>query len=120
MMSIDQGKPVILVLLDLSDVFDTVDHNVFFSMLKDMFGLSGKVLEWFRSYLVQRSQRVSVHGILSDVLFLLSGVQQVSVLGPLVFTMYIRPLGIIVQQYGVKYHFYADDARGYISLDPDN
>ena len=47
MMSIDQAKPVILVLLDLSAAFDTVDHNVLFSRLKDMFGLSGKLLEWF-------------------------------------------------------------------------
>ena len=53
--------------------FDTVDHNVLFSRLKDMFGLSGRVLESFRSYLEQRSQRVSVHGILSDIQFLLSG-----------------------------------------------
>jgi len=50
-MSIDQGKPEILVLLDLSAAFDTVDYNVLFSRLKDMFGLSGKVLEWFQSYL---------------------------------------------------------------------
>ena len=120
MMSIDQGKPVILVLLDLSAAFDTVDHNVLFSRLKDMFGLSGRVLEWFRSYLEQRSQRVSVHGILSDIQFLLSGVPQGSVLGPLVFTMYTRPLGIIAQRYGVKYHLYADDTQLYISLDPDN
>ncbi|KAK2156513.1 hypothetical protein LSH36_211g01021 [Paralvinella palmiformis] len=69
--------------------------------LKDMFGLSGRVLEWFRTYLEQRSQRlerVSVHGILSDIQFLLSGVPQGSVLGPLVFTMYTRPLGIIAQR----------------------
>jgi hypothetical protein len=51
MLSIDQGKSVIFVLMDLSAAFDTVDHNVLFSGLKDMFGLSGKVLEWFRSYL---------------------------------------------------------------------
>jgi len=44
-MSIDQGMPVILVLLDLSAAFDKVDHNVLFSWLKDLFGLSGKVLE---------------------------------------------------------------------------
>ena len=65
---------VLLVLLELSAAFDTVDHNVLFSRLKDMFGLSGKILEWFRSYLEQRSQRVSVHGILSDFQLLLSGV----------------------------------------------
>jgi len=44
MMSIDQGKPVLLVLLHLSAVFDTVDHNELSTRLKDMFGLSGKVL----------------------------------------------------------------------------
>jgi len=63
---------------------------------------------------------VYVRGILSDVQFLLSGVTQASVLGPLVFTMYTRPLGIIAQQYGVKYHLYADQIRLYISLDPYN
>ena len=62
-----------------------------------MFVSSGKVVELFRSYLEQCSQKVSVHGILSDVHVLLSGVPQGSVLGPLVFTMYTRPLGVIVQ-----------------------
>jgi len=55
-----------------------------------------------------------------DVQFLLSGVPQCSVLGRLVFTMYTRPLGIIAQRYGIKYHLYADDTQLYISLDPDN
>ena len=64
-MSIDEGKLVIRDLLDLSAAFATADHNVLFSRLKDMFGLSGKVLEYFRSYLEQPSQR----GILSDVQF---------------------------------------------------
>ena len=117
MMSIDQGKPIILVLLDLSAAFDTVDHNVLFSRLKDMFGMSDKVFESFRSYVEQTPR---VHGILSDIQFLLSGVPQGSVLGPLVFTMYTRPLGITAQQYGINYHLYADDTQLYISLDPDN
>jgi len=85
-----------------------------------MFGLSGKVLEWFRSYLEQRSQSVSVHGILSDIQFLLSGVPQGSVLGRRVFTVYTRSFGIIAQRYGVKYRLYADDKQLYISLDSEN
>ena len=121
MTSIDQGMAVILVPLHLSAAFDTVDHNVLLFRLKYMFGLSGKVLASFQSYLEQRSQRVSVHSILSDVQFVLSGVPRGSVLGPLVFTMCIHPLGIFGQQrYGIKYHLYAGDTQLYVSLDPDN
>jgi len=65
-------------------------------MLKDMFGLSGKVIEWFRSYLEQRSQTVSVHGILSDIHFSLSCVPQILVLW---FSQ------CIARRYGVKYHY---------------
>ena len=110
-MSIDQGKPVLLVLLDPSAAFDKVDHSVLFSRLKDMFGLSGKVLEWFRSYLEQRCQKVSVRGIVSDAWFLLSSVPQGSVLCPLVFTMYTRSRRIIAQRNGAKYHMNAYDTQ---------
>jgi len=67
MMSIDQGKPVFLFLLYKSAAFDTIDHSVLFSRLKDMFDLSDKVLEWFRLDLEQLSQGVTVHCNLSDV-----------------------------------------------------
>ena len=67
-----------------------------------MFGLSGRVLECFRSYLEQHSQRVSVRGILSDIQFLLSGVPEGSVLVPLVFTMYTRPLGLLSRDNGLN------------------
>ena len=104
----------------LTTLWECPAFNVLFSRLKHMFSLSGKLLEWFRPYLEQRSQTVSVRGILSDVQFLFSGVPQGSVLGPLVFTMYNRPLGMIAQRCGIKYHLYADDTQLYMSLDPDN
>ena len=84
-----------------------------------MFAMSGKVFEWFRCYLEQRYQRVFVHGILSDIQFYLSGVPQGSFLGPLIFTMYTRPLGIIAHRHGVKNNLYADDIQLYISLGCD-
>ena len=88
-MLIDQGKHVILVLMDMSVAFDTVDDN--------------ENLSRFRSYLEQCSQKVYVHGILSDIQVFVSGVSEGSVHCPLIFTMYTRPLGIIAQRYGVKY-----------------
>ena len=48
MMSNDQGKPILLVLLDLSAAFDTIEHNALISGLKGLFGYSSKVLEWFQ------------------------------------------------------------------------
>ena len=62
MMSIDQGKPVLLVLLDLSDAFYTIDHSVPFSSLKDTFD---KVLDLLQSYLEQHVQWVTVRGMFS-------------------------------------------------------
>ena len=79
-MAIDQSKAVVLVLLDLPAAFDTVDHGVLFSRLEQMFGLAGKVFEWFRSYLKERSQRLSIQDALSDVLCLFFSVPQGSVI----------------------------------------
>ena len=66
---------------------------------------------------IKRSQRVSVQGALANILSLLCGVPQGSVLEPLIFTMCIRPLGTIVRRFGVGYHLYADDTQLYVSLD---
>ena len=73
-----------------------------------MFGLSGKVLESFQSYLKECSQTVSGQGALSDVT------------GPLFFTMYIQPLGFIARWFGVDYQFYADDTQLYVPLELGN
>ena len=82
-MAIDQHNSVILVLLDLSAAFDTVDHGLLLSRLSNRFKITGTVLEWFRSYLSDRTQFVQVNDACSASHVLESGVPQGSVLGPL-------------------------------------
>ena len=89
----DQQKVTILVLLDLSAAFDTVDHNILLHRLHNRFGISGTALDWFKDYLSKRRQRVSVNGSLSDPVQTKCGVPQGSVLGPLLFLAYTSSLG---------------------------
>ena len=93
LMTIDGRKAVILVLLDLSAAFDTIYHEC--SRLERPLVLSGKPLAWFRSYLAARTQCVSVEEALSKVMWLLFGVPQGSVLGPILFIIYTIPLSRI-------------------------
>ena len=105
----------ILSLLDLSAAFDTIDHGVLLDRLHKTFGISGIVLDWFKSYLTERTQFVVIGGIESKKLPLQFGVPQGSVLGPILFTMYTFPLGDIIKENNSQYHMYADDTQLYQS-----
>uniref|UniRef100_A0A3P9J789 Reverse transcriptase domain-containing protein n=1 Tax=Oryzias latipes TaxID=8090 RepID=A0A3P9J789_ORYLA len=116
-MAADSGKYTVLVLLDLSSAFDTVDHKILLGRLENEFGIAGFVLKWFTSYLTNRTFSVYINGVLSDTAPLLYGVPQGSVLGPLLFLMYIYPLGKLLNNFkNVSYHFYADDIQLYCSF----
>lgn len=114
----DSGSLSILILLDLSSAFDTVDHMVLLNRLETVFGVSGTVLDWFRSYFMGRSQFVFMDGSRSDVDPVCTGVPQGSVLGPLFFSIYIHPLGQLLRSLNLSYHFYADDTQIYIHSQP--
>ena len=77
---INEGKLSVLVLLDLSASFDTIDHAILLYRLQHVFGIKGTMLSWLRSYLIKRFKTVSFQGIHSDPIELCCGVPQGSVL----------------------------------------
>ena len=115
--SLDKRNSVFLVLLDLSAAFDTVDHQLLLSRLKNRVRLGGQVLDWVVSYLSSRYQCVSVARSSSEPKPLACGVPQGSVLGPIFFTIHTLPLLDIALKYKLFFHLYADDTQLYLSFD---
>ena len=116
--AVDQGSVAVLLLLDLSAAFDTIDHVILLDRLHNMFGVDGQALNWFRSYVSDRAQSVCIEGTKSTPHKLSQGVPQGSVLGPILFTCYTAPLGNIFRLHNLQYHMYADDSQVYVTFRP--
>lgn len=116
----DSGKQMALVLLDLSAAFDLVDHNILLSRLESCVGLRGSVLQWFHSYLSDRCFTVHLGHYSSTNKHLGCGVPQGSILGPVLFSLYLLPVAAIFKKHGVSFHLYADDTQLYLPLQRNN
>ena len=103
-----------LTLLDLSAAFDTIDHAILLSRLDDWFRVTGKALNWFKSYLTDRCQRIKIGDCLSSKADLKFGVTQGSVLSPLLFMLYTTPLSSMIFEHTIPHHIYADDSQLYV------
>ena len=111
----DQQRVTLLGLLDLSAAFDCVDHNILLLSLERVFGLSGQVLTWLRSFLTDRTQCIAYAGVISLVVELLWGVPQGSMLGPLLFLLYTAEIFSVIAVNGASAHFYTDDGQLYVN-----
>ena len=102
--AIDNGYSVILVLLDLSAAFNTVDHMILLRRLSTCFGICNRAFDWFVSYLSDCMQIVEVEGNSSHSSHLTRGVPQGSVLEPILYSLYTSPLGDIARHHNMMIH----------------
>ena len=113
LIAFDSRTGVILLLIDLSAAFDTVDIDKLLHILESEIGIQGTALMWLESFLRGRHQRVLIEQSLSDSQEVQFGVPQGSVLGPILFNIYIRSLFDVIKDCGFSTSGYADDNNAY-------
>ena len=107
--SCDKKMANVLLLLDLSAAFDTVDQNKLLKILQFEIGIKGSALSWFKSYLLNRTQKVRIGNVYSNEQVLDYGVPQGSVLGPILFNIYTRSFPKTIDLIGFDVGGFADD-----------
>ena len=113
-LSPNKGNMSVLALFEFSPTFDTIDHSITVHRFHNDFGSTDTVLQWFSSYLADRTQYVSLSTHCSVFAPVHSGV-----LGPILLTMLIKPLSAIIHSHFITHHLLADDLQLQIATPPD-
>ena len=100
--AVDRGDFDALVLFDLSAAFDTVDHEILIQRLQSTYSIHGSVLQWFRSYLLGRTQHVRRGSVRSSAVHLVCGVPQGSAISPILFILYTADLVVLIESLGLS------------------
>ena len=116
--NIDQKKVTLLVMLDLSAAFDTLDMDILSNIFKSKFKIEGNVAIWFSEYLTNRHQRIHINGVLSDKFQVEYGVPQGSVAGPVTFLSYLSSPYELIETYLPDVGGFADDNQLYLAFQP--
>ena len=109
----DKGETPFSICLDLSKAFDMFDHDILLTKLRH-YGIVGTPLIWFKSYLTNRAQYVEINGTCSNLLSIGKGVPQGSILGPLLFMIFINDIHRSSKEF--KFITYAKDTTLFSSL----
>ena len=115
--SLENKETAYCIFLDFAKAFDTVNHNILIQKL-EYHGVRGKALDLFKSYLSDRQQFTEIDDTLSDMEYIKCGVPQGSVLGPLLFLIYIND--IIESSTLLKFFLFADDTTIFYSCKPND
>ena len=107
--AVDNGDEVDIIHLDFCKAFDKVPHKRLLKKIEG-YGIKGQILKWIEAFLSNRKQRVMINGSFSEWRPVTSGIPQGSVLGPILFIIYISDLPEVIKCY-IK--LYADDAKAY-------
>ena len=116
--AVNKGQCVFLVFLHQSITFDMVELDILMKRLEESIGVTGPILQWYRSYFANRSQSVHVLCVPSVACLLSNGMTQGFVIRPFGFPMYTAPIGEICCKHGICYHFYANDNLLYLAFKP--